>query len=213
MSKLATVLTAIVFIVTVPASGLPAPVIGGDPIYTQDNEDFAGLQTPWALTIFSYVFDNTSASLPGNLALDPGEMLFIYLLDCDGAETISVDYFSVGNPHLAPINTVGWTSDVVPAGYNVDDHQDPYLYGYSGPAQAVIYTYSGNFFDPYCTLDPGEYSLVYYIAVAPGYTQVSATASGGGEGDVGLIPGPIPEPATVFLLGLGALALLRKRRQ
>lgn len=214
MKKLAAILTAIIFIVTVPASGLPAPDIGGDPIYTQANDDFSGLQTDWALTVYSYVFDNTSSSLPGNLALDPGEMLFMYLLfGHDTTATVSVDYFSVGNPHLAPINTVGWITDVVPSGYNVDDHQDPYLYGYSGPAQAVIYTYSGNFFDPWCTLDPGEYSLVYYIAVAPGYTQVSASASGGGVGDNGFLPGPIPEPATVLLLGLGALALLRKRRQ
>lgn len=211
MKKLITILTAIVFIVTVPASAVLAPDIGGDPIY-QIDDDFSGGNTDWALTIFSYVFDTSSASLPGNFALDPGQMLFIYLLDCDGTKSVSVDYFSIGNPHLVSIPTVGWTTNVVPSGYDVADHQEPYQYGYSGPAQAIIYGYSGDWQNPYCTLDPGEYSLVYYKAVAPGYTQVPASASGGGVGDNKLLAGPIPEPATIFLLGLGALALLRTRR-
>lgn len=212
MRKLAAILTAIVFIVSVPASGNLVPDIGGDPIYTQANDDFAGQQTDWALSVYSYVFDNTSSSLPGSLTLDPGEMLFIYLLDSPDIATISVDYFSVGNPHLAIINTVGLEDQVVPSGYESVPFQAPYTYGYAGPAEATVFNYSGNFFDPYCTLDPGEYSMVYYIAIASGYTQVSASASGGGVGDNGLVPGPVPEPTTILLLGLGALALVRKRR-
>ena len=220
--KVGVVLTAFVFILTVPLStgAVPiiggeddVPIIGGDPIYIQVNDDFAGQQTPWCLNVYSYVFDNTSSSLPGNLALDTGEMLFMYLIGCPDTMSISVDYFSVGNPHLALINTVGVEDQVVPSGYESLFFQEPYIYGYAGPAEATVFNYSGNFLDPYCTLDPGEYSLIYYIAVSPGYTQVSASASGGGVADNGLLPGPVPEPATILLLGLGSLALLRIRKR
>jgi len=212
MKKSAAILTAIVFIVTVPVSAVLVPDIGGDPIYTQKNDDFSGQTTDWALTVYSYVFDDTSSSLPGSLALDPGEMLFMYLLDCSDTKTVSLNYFSIGNPHLLPINCVAYENTVVPAGYDSADFQAPYTYGYAGPSHATVYNYSGDFFNPYFTLDPDEYSLVYYITVAQDYTQVPASASGGGVGDNGLVPGPIPEPATIFLLGLGALALVRKRK-
>ena len=206
-------LSAIVLILAIPASANLIPDIGGDAIYRQENDDFSGGQTDWSLTVYSYVFDNTSSSLPGSLTLDTGEMLFVYLLDgVDILKTVSMDYFSVGNPFLLNINTVGVENNVVPTGYDITDFQAPYTYGYAGPAQATVFNYSGNFFDPYCTLEPEEYSLVYFIAVASAYGQVPASASGGGVGDNGLVPGPVPEPATVLLFGLGALALIRIRK-
>jgi len=206
------VLAAVITIgLCVPALAVN-PDVGGTPVYTEDDYFSAD---DWAMTVYSYVFNNSSASLPEiypGFALNPGETLFMYLLDADSTKTVSIDHFAVGNPELVPVPTVGWSTEVVPAGYNVSDHQDPYLYGFSGPAQAVIYTYTGDFFDPWSTLDPGEYSLVYYIAEGEDYGPVSATADGGGVGDNQLVPGPVPEPATICLLAFGGLALLRKRK-
>lgn len=203
-------LMVIVFIISIAVNANSVPDIGGTPIHTQ-TDYFSGDQTDWSLTVYSYVFDTTS-SPPHNLALDSVEMLFMYLLDSDEAAGLSVDYFSVGNLHLLPINTVAYEDNILPSGYDFDDFQSPYTYGYAGPSQATTYNYSGDFLNPLCTLDPGEYSLVYYITIASSFAQVPATASGGGVSANGFVPGPIPEPATVLLLGLGALVLIRRRK-
>ena len=197
---MAAVLATSVVIVVSPVGAFAVdPDIGGAPIHTEEDYFSAG---DWGVTVRSYVYDNTSTSIPSiypGFALNPGEMLFLYLLDCDSAKSTSVDHFAIGNPELLSISAVGWTTDVVPVGYDVGNHQDPYLYGFSGPAEATIFTYTGNFMDPWSTLDPGEYSLVYYIAVSEDYGPVSATADGGGEGENQLLPGPRIMEATLSL--------------
>ncbi len=214
MKSSGTILAVFIFIALIPTSVLGAnPEIGGEAIYM--GEDYFSTDE-WGITAYSYVFDSSSSSLPesfSRFSLNPGEMLFMYLLDCDFTKTVAVNHFSVGNPSTVQINSVGWTSDVVPDGYNISGHQSPYLYGFSGLAEATVYTYTGDLTDPFSALEPGEYSLIYYIAQADGYSMVSATAEGGGTGDNGLVPGPVtPEPATLFLLCLGSLSLLRKRK-
>lgn len=200
---------AVAVVVGVSGTALAGPVIGGDPIHTEDDYLSAN---GWGLNVYSYVFDETSASLPGSFALDPGQMLFIYVIDGDDTMTVSIDNFSVGNPNNFPVNSVGWDSTVVPAGYDPADFQDPHLYGYSSPALATVYTFANNPFDPFSTLEPDEYSLVYYKALSPAWLPVPGTASGGGLGDNTIVPGPgIPEPTTISLLALAALAALRRR--
>jgi hypothetical protein len=185
------ILPAMAFIAAVPVSALAAnPDIGGDPVYTEQDYFSAG---DWGMTVYSYVFDNSSSSVPEifpNFILEPGEILFMYLLDSNATKVVSVDHFAIGNPELFTIHTVGCTTDVVPAGYDVGDHQDPYRYCFSDLAEATIFTYSSDVIDPWCTLEPGEYSLVYYVAITQGYGALNATADGGGIGDNQLVPGP-----------------------
>jgi len=188
MKRLTVILAAAIVTAGTSINTLSAnPDIGGDPIYTEKDYFSAG---DWAMMVYSYVYDNTSTSLPGVIELDPGEMLFMYLLDCDVTKEISVEHFSIGNPQLKVINTVGYEQDVAPVRYDPCDFEDPYIYGYSGTAEATIFTYYGNLFDPWCTLDPGEYSLIYYIAVSDNYGPVTATADSQGIGNNQYVPGP-----------------------
>jgi len=210
MKNFVAVLVAVILIGGVNTTvGVVPGIDGSDPIYTEEDLFAAG---SWEMMVYSYVYDTTSTKLPGVLSLDPGEMLFMYLLDVDIDSGTSIEHYSVGNPDLMVINTVGFENTVVPDGYALPDFDDPYIYGYSGTAEATIFTYFGDFYDPWCTLDPGEYSLVYYIAEADAYGPVNATADSQGLGDTHAVPGPVPEPTTICLLGLGALALLRKRK-
>ncbi|MBT8487057.1 MAG: hypothetical protein KJO43_15885, partial [Phycisphaerae bacterium] len=121
-------------------SATAAPSIGGDPIHTQDDVFTGG--GLWSVNVSSYVFDETS-DLPTGFVLGAGEMLFAYLLDGDDAFAVSVNTFTVGNPNQSVISSVGFSTDITPAGFDAGDREDPFLFGYSGPAQASVFTYAG----------------------------------------------------------------------
>jgi len=214
MKRAAAIPAGLLFVVVLAAPVQAAnPDIGAAPVYAE--QDYFSADG-WAVTVYSYVYDSAGGTAPEiypGFTLNAGEMLFLYLLDYHDSQSVSVDHFAVGNPELAAINAVGWSVHVTPAGYNVSNHQQPYLAGYTGPAQAVVFTYTGNFMDPWSTLDPGEYSLLYFVAACHDYGFVGATADGRGQCENQLVPGPsVPEPATICLFGLGLAALLRKRR-
>ena len=65
--------------------------------------------------------------------------------------------------------------------------------------------------NPYATLEPTEWSLVWYVAEAEDWGFVPATASGGGLGNNQIVPGPIPAPGALALLGLAGLFGRRRR--
>ncbi len=194
----------------ISGTALAVPDIGGTPIYTEEDYFSDGLN--WGMDVYSYVYDHNS-DLPSGYVLDPGEMLFAYLLDGDDAMGVSVDNFSVGNPFLANITSVGYESIIVPPGYVAGLREDPYLYGYSGPAQATVFTYAGDLFDPFSTLDPDEWSLVWYVAEATSYTFGPGTGTGAGIGDTQYVPIPVvPTPGVLALLSLAGFAGTRRRR-
>jgi len=205
MRRLAVLVAASMFVVAFPVSVL-AVDIGGDPIHTEEDYFSEGL---WGLTVYSYVYDSTSSSLPDlGISLMSDEMLFVYLLDGDDAATDSVEYFSVYNPDDLPVDTVGYNNTIIPTGYSGDDYQDPINYEYSGFSLTTSYYFTGGYMR---TIEPDEWSLVFYVAICDVWDLATGTVAAGGA-DEHDVPAPAPEPTTICLLGLGALALLRKRR-
>ncbi len=196
MRRLAVILAAMALITAVPIGTVAAnPNIGGDAVHEEEVYFSAG---DWSMTAYSYVYDDTSTLVPdlfeGFSGLDPGEMLFVYLLEPAGTPGVnpSISYFAINNeyPQLVSIYSVGWSTRVVPVGYSGANHQEPFVFTYSGPVEATVFNYTGNPYDTTCELDPGEYSLVYYFALADDYGSVHATTDSQGQGDTQLVPGP-----------------------
>jgi hypothetical protein len=191
-----------------------------DPIHTE-TDLFAA--DNWSCLVTSFVYDLSSTSLPAGVGLlGPGETLFVYFLDMQNeVSTNSVNNFNVGNLGMYPVSSVSWLGPLsltpeVDGSPTTDVFQDPYLYGSGGPANTIIYLFFGNLFDPLVTLDPDEYSLVYYVAESS-WAPVTGTMSGGGISDNQIVPGPgaespIPEPSLVLGGVIGLAVLIRRRR-
>jgi hypothetical protein len=110
-------------------------------------------------------------------------------------------------------SNVGTLSGTPPAGFSSGGGQDPRSTGYVLPLS------SGAQISFYYTLPEGkdisigEQSLVMYVVSELPPDEIWGSVIDGGSGGEGLVAGPIPEPATVGLLVLGALGLLRARRR
>jgi len=211
MRRASVTVAAIVFIAAVPISVLAGtnPDIGGTPIHTEDDYfSYTEGGSDWGLTVYSYVYGPASSLPDMGISLFPDEMLFVYLLDGDDARTDSVEYFSVYNPQDLSIVDVGYDGTLTITGYDAGDYQNPTNYQYSGFTKTVAYNFTGGYM---YDIQPDEWSLVFYISVSPTWGLATGTVAAGGA-DEHDVPAPIPEPTTICLLGLGALALLRKRR-
>ena len=166
------------------------PDIGGDPIHTEmDYFAYTEGNSDWGLTVYSYVYDSTSASLPDmGISLTPDKMLFVYLLDGNDATTDSVEYFSVYNPQNMPIDTVGYVDTIVPTDYNSAKYQEPVNYEYSGFSLTTSYYFTGGYMR---TIEPDEWSLLFYVAASDTWAPSVGTVAAGGA-DEQYVPAPAP---------------------
>ena len=111
--------------------------------------------------------------------------------------------------------SLGYLTANIPTAFTAGD-QAP-LYGdvdtAAGPTVGFNFPVGNPFFGmPDSYIAGGESSLVLYIqsSLAPGIVTGNVINGGVHSGD---IIGPVPEPATICLLGLGSLALIRRRKR
>jgi hypothetical protein len=89
---------------------------------------------------------------------------------------------------------VGYISDVEPTGFDTSMRETPFIYGYSSPSASTVWNYTGDPQDPQSTLDPGEWSLLFYVAETSAWSTVSGGVSVGGTPLLGDVLGPATSP-------------------
>jgi hypothetical protein len=118
-------------------------------------------------------------------------MLFAYLIHVDEASESSIHISLVTNPCGLIVNAVGYLNGIEPEGYDESLQQAPHLYGYSSPSSATVWNFTGNPEDPLSTLDPGEWALLYHVAEAEAWGEVSGGVTTGGSPVLGEVLGAV----------------------
>jgi hypothetical protein len=147
----------------------------------------------WSATIYSYAFDEESIT-PSGILLEPGEVLFVYLIHVAEQSQSSVTLTLVSNPCDVIINAVGYINDVEPDGFDMSLRETPFIYGYSAPSESTVWNYTGDPQNPQSTLDPGEWSLLFHVAEVQDWSMVEAGVSTGGPPLSEAVLGAVTQP-------------------
>lgn len=215
MSKLAVSLIAVVFLSTgVQGVTIPLSTHSSEPGVSPDLLDaILDLSVAdvgyWELTLN---VTNSTPENPGDLAFKMCEIYFNTTAEITG---LTLDTVVGGNKD-------GWTltldmDNILVGGFglfdisltNLPDQNGEYI----GPGETVAFKMkieAGT--PPYSDTD--FFALSSFSVLDPEYVNSYGAAKffGGGIEDLSARGAYVPEPATMFLLGFGALALLRKRR-
>ena len=143
---------------------------------------------------------------PGDVADMDSQYVYAYQLFIESDATVALTFFSIGLDSPASVFNIGEDvsvgqpgelSGVSPALVAIGSSSAQWLFGWGVGAE----------------IDPGEHSTVLVFTSPYGPVWDTTTmANGGVPTPVGLLPSPLPEPATMSLLALGGLALMRRRR-
>lgn len=207
-------------IVSVLAAMLMCAAAEGAPIFVQTpGADFATLGA--AISVGAPMVSDISGShLTGNVISQAftdgvGGWLYLYQVNNTGvAGSDVITRYTISPCTQADKDTMlGYLTANVPAAFSLGN-QAP-LYGdvnvEAGPTVGFNFPVGNPFFGmPNAYIAPGMSSKVLFIAsdLAPGI--ITGNVINGGVHACDII-GPIPEPATMSLLTLGGLALIRRR--
>ena len=161
---------------------------------------------------------NLAATVTSQAFTDGADsFLYLYQLNNTGAANSEVITRFTASPYASADTSIslGYLTANIPTAFTAGD-QAP-LYGdvdtAAGPTVGFNFPVGNPFFGmPDSYIAGGESSLVLYIqsSLAPGIVTGNVINGGVHSGD---IIAPVPEPATMCLLGLGSLALIRRRKR
>ena len=199
------------FIVLCVAAQLPASVItlGTAPSV---NDLFSTTPTPIGTT--SLVVANTptfTVDVYSQAYTDGSKYVYLYQLDNSTQSNDSIELFTLSKFLGADANVaMGYLTQTVPAGFiSTGLAQDSEATGGmnpSGPTLSFYYTSRAGY-----DIQPGDHSTVMYVVSQLPPSVINGSVIDGNTGTV-LVVGPVPEPATLSMLALGGLTMLRRRK-
>ena len=177
-------LIAAVFCTSADASIIDGSVTFGEP-------------SEWSADVSYAVY--APGTYPGDRADKDTMYVYTYQVFNDASSTATLSSFSVGL-----LDGAGAVSPDDDPTYGVAGGVAPLLSRLVGsPPTSVQWTID---------VDADEHTTLLLFSSPYNYTFKAATVANGGDGDTHLMPTPLPEPVSLSLLALGAMALVRRRR-
>ena len=205
---------AIVFTTSVTGGLLPAGALSGWDSKTESFELKNSAQTKTLKGTIEYaVYDTDDYNTIAGTSFDSGlgAYLYAYIVSNDVGSNLAFEKFSMAIDDGMTVGQIDRDSFGLTGGVN-PTYQ--YWNASSNPDSGIFLYMPLSFFGSEGMIDPGENSAILLFtsddSPGPGYGSIEG---GSLAGVVENIVAPAPEPATIAMLGLGGLALVRNKRK
>lgn len=199
----------VVLVVLVASAGVQGAIISPTPV--SDLNALLGPSPTQATSLMITPMDDEYIGADTYSQVFTNGTDYAYLYQVDNTGDHKIEHFTVFPFAGADLNTqVGWFTSAAPTGFLAEFGNVPY-----GVALDTAATdgplYSWSYWDTYGVVT-GDQSVVMYIVSDLPPDVVLGNVINGNVAN-GPVYGPVPEPATMILLGLGGAALLGRRRR